>query len=179
MAIIEIEDKKFETLIKETEIRAAIDIVAARLNLELDGKRPLFVCILNGAFMFAADLMRRLTIDCQISFMKVASYEGTGSSGRVKQLIGLNEEVKGRTVVLIEDIVDTGETMVMLTKQLKDLGAADVRIATLLFKPESCRKDVTPNYIGINLPKDFIVGYGLDYNGYGRNLTDIYTLVKD
>lgn len=179
MAIIEIEDKKFETLIKETEIRAAIDIVAARLNLELDGKRPLFVCVLNGAFMFAADLMRRLTIDCQISFMKVASYEGTGSTGRVKQLIGLNEEVKGRTVVLIEDIVDTGETMVMLTKQLKDLGAADVRIATLLFKPESCRKDVTPNYIGINLPKDFIVGYGLDYNGYGRNLTDIYTLVKD
>lgn len=179
MAIIEIEDKKFETLIKETEIRAAIDIVAARLNLELDGKKPLFVCVLNGAFMFAADLMRRLTIDCQISFMKVASYEGTNSSGRVKQLIGLNEEVKGRTVVLIEDIVDTGETMVMLTKQLKDLGAADVRIATLLFKPESCRKDVTPNYIGINLPKDFIVGYGLDYNGYGRNLTDIYTLVKD
>lgn len=179
MAIIEIEDKKFETLIKETEIRAAIDIVAARLNLELDGKRPLFVCVLNGAFMFAADLMRRLTIDCQISFMKVASYEGTGSTGRIKQLIGLNEEVKGRTVVLIEDIVDTGETMVMLTKQLKDLGAADVRIATLLFKPESCRKDVTPNYIGINLPKDFIVGYGLDYNGYGRNLTDIYTLVKD
>lgn len=179
MAIIEIEDKKFETLIKETEIRAAIDIVAARLNLELDGKRPLFVCVLNGAFMFAADLMRRLTIDCQISFMKVASYEGTDSTGRVKQLIGLNEEVKGRTVVLIEDIVDTGETMVMLTKQLKDLGAADVRIATLLFKPESCRKDVTPNYIGINLPKDFIVGYGLDYNGYGRNLTDIYTLVKD
>lgn len=179
MAIIEIEDKKFETLIKETEIRAAIDIVAARLNLELDGKRPLFVCVLNGAFMFAADLMRRLTIDCQISFMKVASYEGTDSSGRVKQLIGLNEEVKGRTVVLIEDIVDTGETMVMLTKQLKDLGAADVRIATLLFKPESCRKDVTPNYIGINIPKDFIVGYGLDYNGYGRNLTDIYTLVKD
>lgn len=179
MAIIEIEDKKFETLIKETEIRAAIDIVAARLNLELDGKRPLFVCVLNGAFMFAADLMRRLTIDCQISFMKVASYEGTDSSGRVKQLIGLNEEVKGRTVVLIEDIVDTGETMVMLTKQLKDLGAADVRIATLLFKPESCRKDVTPNYIGINLPKDFIVGYGLDYNGYGRNLTDIYSLVKD
>ncbi len=179
MAIIEIEDKKFETLIKETEIRAAIDIVAARLNLELDGKRPLFVCVLNGAFMFAADLMRRLTIDCQISFMKVASYEGTNSSGRVKQLIGLNEEVKGRTVVLIEDIVDTGETMVMLTKQLKDLGAADVRIATLLFKPESCRKDVTPNYIGINLPKDFIVGYGLDYNGYGRNLTDIYSLVKD
>jgi len=179
MAIIEIEDKKFETLIKETEIRAAIDIVAARLNLELDGKRPLFVCVLNGAFMFAADLMRRLTIDCQISFMKVASYEGTDSSGRVKQLIGLNEEVKGRTVVLIEDIVDTGETMVMLTKQLKDLGAADVRIATLLFKPEACRKDITPNYIGINIPKDFIVGYGLDYNGYGRNLTDIYTLVKD
>jgi hypoxanthine phosphoribosyltransferase len=179
MAIIEIEDKKFETLIKETEIRAAIDVVAARMNNELDGKKPLFVCVLNGAFMFAADLMRRLTIDCQISFMKVASYEGTESFGRVKQLIGLNEEVKGRTVVLIEDIVDTGETMVMLTKQLKDLGAADVRIATLLFKPESCRKDVTPNYIGINLPKDFIVGYGLDYNGYGRNLTDIYTLVKD
>lgn len=178
MDVIQIQDKTFETLITESEILSAIDVVAEKINNELDGKRPLFVCVLNGAFMFAADLMRRVKLECEISFLKVASYEGTSSTGRFKQLIGLNEDVKGRTVVLIEDIVDTGETMVMLKKQLYDMGVADVRMATLLFKPESCRKDVTPDYVGINLPKDFIVGYGLDYNGYGRNLTDIYTLIN-
>lgn len=178
MAVIQIQDKTFETLITESEILSAIDAVAEKINNELDGKKPLFVCVLNGAFMFAADLMRRVKLECEISFLKVASYEGTSSTGRIKQLIGLNEDVKGRTVVLIEDIVDTGETMVMLKKQLYDMGVADVRMATLLFKPESCRKDVTPDYVGINLPKDFIVGYGLDYNGYGRNLTDIYTLIN-
>jgi hypoxanthine phosphoribosyltransferase len=178
MDVIQIQDKTFETLITESEILSAIDVVAEKINNELDGKKPLFVCVLNGAFMFAADLMRRVKLECEISFLKVASYEGTSSTGRIKQLIGLNEDVKGRTVVLIEDIVDTGETMVMLKKQLYDMGVADVRMATLLFKPESCRKDVTPDYVGINLPKDFIVGYGLDYNGYGRNLTDIYTLIN-
>jgi hypoxanthine phosphoribosyltransferase len=178
MDVIQIQDKTFETLITESEILSAIDVVAEKINNELDGKRPLFVCVLNGAFMFAADLMRRVKLECEISFLKVASYEGTSSTGRFKQLIGLNEDVKGRTVVLIEDIVDTGETMVMLKKQLYDMGVADVRMATLLFKPESCRKDVTPDYVGINLPKDFIVGYGLDYNGFGRNLTDIYTLIN-
>lgn len=178
MAVIQIQDKSFETFIPEQDVIASIDKVAEKINSDLNGVRPLFVCVLNGAFMFASDLIRRITLECEISFLKVASYEGTQSTGNIKQLIGLNEDIKGRTVVLIEDIVDTGETMVMLIKQLKDLGAADVRIATLLYKPDSCRDDLKPDYVGISIPPDFIVGYGLDYNGYGRNLTDIYTLVK-
>lgn len=178
MAVIQIQDKSFETFIPEQDVIASIDKVAEKINSDLNGVRPLFVCVLNGAFMFASDLIRRITLECEISFLKVASYEGTQSTGNIKQLIGLNEDIKGRTVVLIEDIVDTGETMVMLLEQLRGLGAADVRIATLLYKPDSCRDDLKPDYVGISIPPDFIVGYGLDYNGYGRNLTDIYTLVK-
>lgn len=178
MAVIQIQDKSFETFIPEHDVIASIDKVAEKINSDLNGVRPLFVCVLNGAFMFASDLIRRITLECEISFLKVASYEGTQSTGNIKQLIGLNEDIKGRTVVLIEDIVDTGETMVMLLEQLRGLGAADVRIATLLYKPDSCRDDLKPDYVGISIPPDFIVGYGLDYNGYGRNLTDIYILVK-
>lgn len=162
----------------EEQILSAIDGVAAKINAELDGKDPLFVCVLNGAFMFAADLMKRVTIPCQISFVKVASYSGTSTTGSVKQLIGLNEKIEGRTVVLIEDIVDTGITIAGLVEQVKQMGAAEVKIATLLFKPESCKNGINPEYVGLNIPNDFIVGYGLDYDGYGRNLKDIYTLVK-
>jgi len=179
MARIKVLDKVFETSIPESEILKAIDAVAAKINSELEGKNPLFVCVLNGAFMFAADLMKRVTIPCQISFVKVASYSGTSTTGTVKQLIGFNEKVEGRTVVLIEDIVDTGITIDGLVKQVEGMGAADVRIATMLFKPESCRPDVKPAYIGMNIPNDFIIGYGLDYDGYARNLKDIYTLVKE
>ena len=178
MAVIQIQDKSFETFIPEQDVIASIDKVAEKINSDLNGVRPLFVCVLNGAFMFASDLIRRITLECEISFLKVASYEGTQSTGKVKQLIGLNEDIKGRTVVLIEDIVDTGETMAMLLEQLRGLGAADDRIATLLYKPDSCRNDLKPDYVGLSIPPDFIVGYGFDYNGYGRNLPDIYTLVK-
>lgn len=178
MARVKILDKEFETSIPEETILKSIDGVADKINAELADKNPLFVCVLNGAFMFAADLMKRITIPCQISFVKVASYSGTQTTGSVKQLIGLNEDVKGRTVVLIEDIVDTGITIDGLAKQVESMGAADVKIATMLFKPESCRPDIKPSYIGMNIPNAFIVGYGLDYDGYGRNLKDIYTLVK-
>lgn len=179
MARIKVLDKEFETSIPESEILKAIDAVAEKINKELSDKNPLFVCVLNGAFMFAADLMKRVSIPCQISFVKVASYSGTSTTGSVKQLIGFNEKVEGRTVVLIEDIVDTGITIDGLVKQVQGMGAADVRIATMLFKPESCRPDVKPSYIGMNIPNDFIIGYGLDYDGYARNLKDIYTLVKE
>ncbi|MCQ2202829.1 MAG: hypoxanthine phosphoribosyltransferase [Bacteroidales bacterium] len=178
MARVKILDKEFETSITEETILKSIDGVADKINAELADKNPLFVCVLNGAFMFAADLMKRISIPCQISFVKVASYSGTQTTGSVKQLIGFNEDVKGRTVVLIEDIVDTGITIDGLAKQVESMGAADVKIATMLFKPESCRPDIKPSYIGMNIPNAFIVGYGLDYDGYGRNLKDIYTLVK-
>lgn len=179
MARIKILDKEFETSIPEEKILAAIDAVADKINKELDGKDPLFVCVLNGAFMFASDLMKRVTIPCEISFVKVASYSGTSTTGSVKQLIGFNENVKGRTVVLIEDIVDTGITIAGLVKQVEEMGAAEVHIATMLFKPQSCRADVKPRYIGMDIPNAFIVGYGLDYDGFGRNLRDIYEIVND
>ena len=178
MARVKVLDKEFETSIPEQTILEAIDRVAGKINADLSDKSPLFVCSRNGAFMFAADLMKRVSIPCQITFVKVASYEGTGSTGKVKQLIGFNEDIKGRTVVLVEDIVDTGVTIEGLVAQVRSLGAADVRIATMLFKPQSCKKDVCPDYVGLDIPNDFIIGYGLDYDGYARNLRDIYTLIK-
>ncbi len=178
MAEVKILDKTFETSIPESKILASIDAVAQRINQDLKNANPLFVCILNGAFMFAADLMKSVSIPCQITFVKVASYSGTSTTGNVKELIGLNENIEGRTVVIVEDIVDTGVTIKGLIDQINKLGAADVKVATLLFKPESCRPDVHPDYFGLTIPNDFIVGYGLDYDGFGRNLRDIYTLKK-
>lgn len=178
MAKVKVLDKEFETSIPESKILAAVDNVAKKINAELDGKDPLFVCILNGAFMFASDLMKRVTIPSKISFVKVASYNGTSTTGKVKELIGLNEDIKGKIVVLVEDIVDTGITIEMLKDQVLSMGASEVQIATMLFKPQSCKPEVNPEYIGLNIPNDFIVGHGLDYDGYGRNLRDIYTLIK-
>ena len=178
MAKVRVLDKEFETSIPESAIQDAVRAVAEKINRDLEGKDPLFVCILNGAFMFAADLMKCVSIPCEISFVKVASYAGTSTTGKVKELIGFNENLDGRTIVLVEDIVDTGITIDMLRKQVSAKGAADVRVATMLYKPDSFRMDIKPEYIGLNIPNDFIVGHGLDYNGYGRNLKDIYTLIQ-
>jgi hypoxanthine phosphoribosyltransferase len=128
--------------------------------------------------MFSADLMKLIEFPCQISFVKFASYEGMGTTGKVKQLIGFNEELKGRTIVLLEDIVDTGITIENSIQQLKDLGAKDVHVATLLFKPEAYKKNLRLDYVGLEIPNEFIVGYGLDYNGFGRNLPDIYSVIE-
>ncbi|MCU4176324.1 hypoxanthine phosphoribosyltransferase [Carboxylicivirga sp. N1Y90] len=178
MSRVKVLDKEFELSIPETDILKAVDEVAERINSDLDGKNPLMVCVLNGSFMFASDLMKRITIPCEISFVKLSSYQGTGSTGKVKELIGLNENIEGRTIVLLEDIVDTGLTICSTIDQVKALGPADVRVATMLFKPDACKKEVTLDYVGLNIPNDFIVGYGLDYDGYGRNLKNIYTVVE-
>jgi len=175
---VKVLDKEFELTISEENILKAVDEVANRINRDLEGKNPLMLCVLNGSFMFASDLMKRITIPCEISFVKLSSYQGTGSSGKVKELIGLNENIEGRTVVLLEDIVDTGLTICNTIDQVKALGPADVHVATMLFKPDACKKDVTLEYVGMSIPNDFIVGYGLDYDGYGRNLRNIYTLVE-
>ena len=172
-------DKVFETTYPQERIEAAVAAVAERMNAELAGREPLFLCVLNGAFMFAADLMKMVSVPCQISFVKLASYSGTHSTGTVKQLIGLNESLEGRTVVIVEDIVDTGKTMEGLVAQVRALGAADVRVATLLYKPGNCTADVRLDYVGLEIPNDFIVGYGLDYDGFGRNIPEIMTLVKE
>ena len=176
MSNVVIHGHSFKIKIAATEINKAVGDVARQINTQLKDKKPLFLAVLNGSFMFASDLMKKIKIDCEISFVKVASYEGTSSTGTMKQLIGLNEDIKGRTVVIVEDIVDTGSTIENVWEQLKQLGAAEIKVATLLFKPEAYTKTVPIEYAAIVVPNDFLVGYGLDYDGLGRNLEDIYVL---
>ena len=169
-------DKSFEIYISEDEIQKAINGIADRLNKDYADKNPLFLIMLNGAFMFAGDLFKKVNIVCDISFVKYASYSGTASTNSIKELIGVNENVKGRNVVIVEDIVDTGLTMEALTASLKEKGTKDVKIATLLFKPEAFIKDYKLDYIGMEIPNVFIVGFGLDYDGKGRNYKEIYKI---
>ncbi len=178
MKTVTLKDKTFGISIPETELLKAVDNVAEKMNADLKGKNPLFLIVLNGAFMFASDLLKRVEIPAQLSFVKVSSYCGTCSSGNVTELIGLNEDVKGRTVVIIEDIVDSGRTMYGMVEKLKSMGVGELRIATLFFKPEALKYDLNIDYAAMEIPNDFIVGYGLDYDGYGRNLRDIYTLIN-
>lgn len=177
MKRIQLLDKQFALSIPASDIKKALWEMAEKMNRELKDQNPLMICILNGSFMFSSDLMKLIDFPCEISFVKLASYEGMGSTGKVKQLIGLNEEIEGRTVVLLEDIVDTGVTIENLMTQLDSQKPKDVKVATLLFKPEACKKDVKLDYVGLEIPNEFIVGYGLDYDGYGRNLPDIYTVI--
>ncbi len=179
MKKVKIHDKEFELFIPYEKIRSVVEDLAERMNKDLDGKNPLFICILNGSFVFAAELYKRIgLIDSEITFVKLASYEGEKSTGTVKQLIGFNEEIKGRTVVVLEDIVDTGITINNIMEQLKKMGPKDIKVATLLLKPDALTMEVDLDYVGLEIPNDFIVGYGLDYDGKGRNLIDIYTVVK-
>ena len=148
------------------------------MNKDLAGKRPLFLCVLNGAFMFAADLFREINVDAEITFIRMKSYEGTQSTGIIKQIYGLQEDIKDRTVVIVEDIVDTGFTMQNLKKQLEEKNPKEIKVATLLFKPDSLQCDVKLDYVAFEIPKAFIVGYGLDYDELGRNLKDIYVVTE-
>ncbi|WP_462317833.1 hypoxanthine phosphoribosyltransferase [Marinilabilia sp.] len=177
MKRIQLLDKEFALSIPASDIKKALWEMASKINAELHDKNPLMICILNGSFMFSADLMKLIDFPCEISFVKLSSYEGMGSTGKVKQLIGLNEEIEGRTVVLLEDIVDTGVTIENLIGQLNAKSPREVKVATLLFKPDACKRKVELDYVGLEIPNDFIVGYGLDYDGYGRNLPDIYTVI--
>ena len=179
MKRIKLLDKEFEIMIPASDIKDAIWRIADKLNNDLKDKNPLMVCILNGSFMFAADLLKLIKFPCQVSFVKMASYQGTSSSGHVKELIGINEDLSGRVVLLLEDIVDTGVTVKNCINQIKNTNAKEVLIATLLFKPNALKEGVKLDYIGMEIPNDFIVGYGLDYNGYGRNLPDIYKIVNN
>jgi hypoxanthine phosphoribosyltransferase len=177
MKEIRILDKKFREFITEKAIQERVDELARQMNEDLAGKDVVFLGILNGAFLFAADLFRRINLDVRISFVKLASYEGTSSSGSIKELIGWNEDIKNKTIVIIEDIVDTGNTLDRITGELGIRKASEIKVASLLFKPSSYIKDIPVDYVGFEIPNDFVVGYGLDYNGYGRNLPSVYTLV--
>jgi len=158
-------------------IASRVEKLAAQINTDLAGRDAVFLGILNGAFVFAADLLRQIDLKARVSFVKLASYEGTSSSGSIKELIGWNEDVKNLLVVIVEDIVDTGATLESIVDELVIRKVAEIKIAALLFKPAAYTRDIPIDYIGFKIPNDFVIGYGLDYNGFGRNLPSIYTLV--
>lgn len=176
---VRLKDRVFRLSYPEADIQQDIDLVASRINWDFKNTNeiPLFLSILNGAFMFTADLLRRVNFPCEVSFVKISSYRGMETTGMVNQLIGLNESIEDRTVIIIEDIVDTGITLSKLHDELIRLNPKSIKVAALLFKPDAYRGSVKVDYIGRSIPNDFIVGYGLDYDGVGRNLPDIYTVV--
>jgi hypoxanthine phosphoribosyltransferase len=171
MKILDLEFKPYK---KSEEIRQAIKTLARKLDQDYVNRDPLFLVILNGAFIFAADLMRELKIPAEISFIKLSSYKKISSSGRVKELIGLNNTIFNRNIIILEDIIDTGLTLQYSLETLKDLGAASIEVVALFLKPESFNKNIDIRYVGFEIPSEFIVGYGMDYQGYGRNLKDVY-----
>ena len=180
MERITLKDKTFRIFIPYEDISAAIDDVAAKINADFEGCTdfPVLLCVLNGSIMFMGELMKRLKFDCQIVSTKLSSYEGTSTTGIVKQAMELTADITGRRVIVVEDIVDSGNTIVELKEILKEKGAAESRICTLLLKPEAYKKDVKLDYVAMEIPNDFIVGFGLDYDEYGRNYKDIYVLDK-
>lgn len=177
MKVIQVLDKQFSPYIENEKIIDAVKNIADSINLEYSEKKPLFISVLNGSFIFSADLFRQLTIPCEISFVKLSSYNGTASCGDVNSLIGLTEDVTGRDVIILEDIVDTGLTLEKLRLDLLKSNPASVKIAALLFKPNAFKASYKIDFSGFSIPNDFIIGYGLDYNGYGRNYPDIYKIV--
>lgn len=176
MSKIVLHDKEFSLFIPADRIQAEVQTISDRMNAELKDEEVIFIGILNGAFMFASDLLRKIQFDAQVSFVKVASYQGISSRGNVKRLIGINEVLKDKTVVIIEDIIDTGITIENIVIQIKAYRPRQVYIASLLVKPQFDRNSLTIDYVGFEIPDRFVVGYGLDYMGYGRNLRNLYIL---
>ncbi len=178
MKSIKIHDHTFDIYIDKEMVQKRVQTLAKELKATLQNETPIFVSILNGAFIFAADFMRAYEGECEISFIKLASYEKTQSLGKVKQLLGINEDLTGRTVVVLEDIIDTGTTLQEIYKILGEANVKDLKIVSLFFKPEVFKKELHIDYVGFEIPDNFIVGYGLDYDGLGRNLPEIYKLSK-
>lgn len=179
MDTVKILDRTFRIYLREEEIQSRIREVAAQISHDLKGKNPLFIGVLNGAFIFAADLFREISTPAEISFIKVASYEGTSSCGTVSNLIGLNESLEGRTVVIVEDIIDSGLSMTHLIHEINKQNPDEIRICSLLVKPGNLKVELDIPYCCFRIPNDFIVGYGLDYDRYGRGLRDIYIVTED
>ncbi len=176
MGKITIKDKTFKPYISAEELQTSISKVANEINTHYSGKSPIFIGVLNGSFMFMSDLLKEINLQCTVSFVKLASYEGTSTTGKVNELIGLNEDLAGQDIILVEDIVDTGNTLVKLYEILQNKKVNSIKIASLLFKPEAYHKPYPIDYIGKEIPNAFVLGYGLDYDGYGRNLSSIYVL---
>ena len=174
---VRILDKKFRELISEQAIKKRVDEIALQINRDLTGSEVIFVGILNGAFMFAADLFRKIDLKAMITFVKLASYQGVSSSGTVKELIGWNEDLVNKKIIVVEDIVDTGATLERIVNELVIRNVAEIKIVTMLLKPAAYTRDIPINYIGFEIPNKFAIGYGLDYNGYGRSLPSVYTMI--
>ena len=174
--MIQLHDKKFEVFIAAEEIDFAIENMAKQIEDDFSDDIPVFIGVLNGSFMVTADLLKKYNGLCEVSFVKMASYEGMATTTEVKQLIGLNQNLEGRSVIIVEDIVDTGNTIEELKAILKEHKVKHFKIATLFLKPEAYKKDIKLDYVGIRIPNKFIVGFGLDYDGLGRNLKDVYQL---
>jgi len=179
MGIITLKDKQFEPYISKEQIDERIKALALQLKEDIGNEEALFLGILNGSFVFASDLIRECDFPMTISFVKVASYLGTKSTGSVSQLIGLNESLLGKTVIVVEDIVDTGKTVDKIDALLRNAGASKIKYATLLYKPDAYTKDIKIDYKAFEIPNEFVVGYGLDYNGWGRNIKSIYKIVEE
>ncbi len=171
-----IRDKSFKLFLREHEIQNKINDLAKKINVDYENKMPLFLPILNGAFIFAADLIRAISIQAEISFIRLSSYKKAQTTGKIKELLGLQENIFNRHLIIVEDIVDTGTTLSHVLKAFEDLGAASIEVVSLLYKPESDHGDINLKYVGFTIPNKFVVGYGLDYDGLGRNLKDIYQL---
>ena len=178
MSVIQVIDKKFKPYLSAAEIGNRIKSVAAQINKDYEGKKPIFIAILNGSFMFASDLFKEITVEAEICFIKLASYKGTKSTGNVITSIGLDEPLEGRHVSIIEDIVDTGNTLNKFLPQLYNQQPASLKIAALLHKPEALEHPITIDYLGFSVPNIFLLGFGLDYDGLGRNLAEIYQLTE-
>jgi hypoxanthine phosphoribosyltransferase len=176
MSTIQVLDKEFTPSIPASDILEKVKTVAKQINADYEGEAPLFLVVLNGAFVFAADLLREICLPAEVSFVKLASYEGTSSTGTVREVIGLNTDITGRPVIIVEDIVESGITMAHMIETLKRQNPKSIDICTLLLKPEKLEVKLDVRYVAMEIPNDFILGYGLDYNGLGRGLKDIYTL---
>ena len=173
---MKVKDKNFLILLKEAEIKKRLADMGAQISRDYSGRNPLFISVLNGAFIFAADLLREITVESTLSFIKLSTYDQTSSTGKIKELIGINEKLFKKDIIIIEDIVDSGFTLSYLMEHIAELGPASLEVAALLVKPESLKVELNIKYKGFDIPKNFVVGYGLDYDGYGRNLKDIYFL---
>ena len=178
MNTVTLHDKTFEIFIGQETILAAVKNLAQLLEKDFEGTTPLFLCVLNGSFIFSADLLKEYKGPAEISFIKLSSYKGTSTTEEVRTLIGLSENVEGRDLVILEDIIDSGITISHLVNDLQKLSPNSIKIVTLLLKPKALRTSVKPDYVGLEIPNDFIVGYGLDYDGLGRNLKDIYKIIE-
>lgn len=177
MPKIKVHDKEFIPFISADEIEVQVQRVADEINRDYEGKKPLFVAILNGSFIFASDLLKKVTVEAEICFIKLASYKGVKSTGKVITAIGLDAELYGRDVIIVEDIVDTGKTLSQFLPQLEHHHPASLKVASLLHKPDACVHPIQIDYLGFTIPDKFVLGYGLDYDGLGRNIKEIYQLV--